>query len=214
MTLELVQGTEAWRAARAGSLGASQVHEALARTAKGWGASRENIRARLVAERLTGAPLDSFTNDAMRWGTDHEPAAREAYSFVQGVSVVEVGLFKHPTIAGTHASPDGLVDDDGLVEIKCPNTATHIATHIATLRGTPIADKYVKQMQWQMAVCDRRWCDFVSYDPRMPVDMQLVIQRVDRDDDLLADLTTGITEFLAEVAAEVAALINTYRKAA
>lgn len=210
MTLDLIQGTDAWRAARAGSLGASQVHEALAKTAKGWGASRENIRARLVAERLTGAALESFTNEAMRWGTDHEPAAREAYSFVQGVSVVEVGLFKHPTIDGTHASPDGLVDNDGLVEIKCPNTATHIAT----LRGIPIADKYVKQMQWQMAVCDRRWCDFVSYDPRMPVDMQLIIQRVERDDDLIADLAAGIADFLAEVDAEVAALINTYRKAA
>lgn len=210
MTIELIQGTDAWRAARAGSLGASQVHEALAKTSKGWGASRENIRARLIAERLTGAPQDSFTNDAMRWGTDHEPAAREAYSFVQGVSVVEVGLFKHPTITGTHASPDGMVGDDGLVEIKCPNTATHITT----LRGGAIADKYVKQMQWQMAVCDRRWCDFVSYDPRMPVDMQLVIQRVERDDALIDDLTAGIAEFLAEVDAEVTALINTYRKAA
>lgn len=208
--LELVQGTDEWRAARAGSLGASQVHDALARTKNGWGASRENLRARLVAERLTGAPLDSFTNEAMRWGTDHEPAAREAYAFVQGVKVVEVGLFQHPTIAGTHASPDGLVDSEGLVEIKAPNTATHIAT----LRGTPIADRYVKQMQWQMAVCDRRWCDFVSYDPRMPVDMQLFIQRVERDDELIAELSAGISEFLAEVEADIDALTSIYRKAA
>jgi putative phage-type endonuclease len=208
--MELVQGTDAWRAARAGSLGASQIHEALAKTRSGWGASRDNIRARLVAERLTGAPQDSFTNDAMRWGTDNEPAAREAYCFVQGVSVVEVGLRKHPTISGSHASPDGLVGDDGLTEIKCPNTSTHIAT----LLGTPIADKYIKQMQWQMRVYDRQWCDFVSYDPRMPLDMQLHIARVDRDDALIAELEAGVTEFLAEVERDVAALTNQYRKAA
>lgn len=208
--MELVQGTDAWRSARAGSLGASQIHEALAKTAKGWGASRENIKARLVAERLTGAPQDSFTNDAMRWGTDNEPAAREVYSFVQGVSVIEVGLRKHPTIEGSHASPDGIVGDDGLVEIKCPNTATHIAT----LTGTPIADKYVKQMQWQMRVYDRQWCDFVSYDPRMPTEMQLFVQRVERDDALIAEMEAAVSDFLAEVAATVDRLTNLYRKAA
>ncbi len=208
--MELVQGTDEWRAARAGSLGASQIHEALAKTRTGWGASRENIKARLVAERLTGAPQDSFTNDAMRWGVEQEAAAREAYSFVQGVSVVEVGLRKHPTLNGSHASPDGLVGDDGLVEIKCPNTATHILT----LRGGPIADKYVKQMQWQMRGSDRRWCDFVSYDPRMPVEMQLHIARVERDDALIADMEAAVAEFLAEVEADVAALTNLYRKAA
>ena len=208
--MELVQGTDAWRAARAGSLGASQIHEALAKTKNGWGASRENIKARLVAERLTGAPQDSFTNDAMRWGTDNEPAAREVYSFVQGVSVIEVGLRKHPTIEGSHASPDGIVGDDGLVEIKCPNTATHIAT----LTGTPIADKYVKQMQWQMRIYDRRWCDFVSYDPRMPTEMQLFVQRVERDDALIAEMEAAVSDFLAEVAATVDQLTNLYRKAA
>lgn len=208
--MELVQGTDEWRAARCGSLGASQIHEALAKTRSGWGATRDNIKARLVAERLTGKPSDSFVNDAMRWGTDHEPAAREAYSFVQGVSVVEVGLRKHPTLSGSHASPDGLVGDDGLVEIKCPGTATHLAT----LLGGAIADKYVKQMQWQMRVYDRRWCDFVSYDPRFPVDMQLHITRVERDDGLIADMEAAVADFLAEVEADVAALTNLYRKAA
>lgn len=207
---ELIQGSPEWLKARAGSLGASQIHEALARTQKGWGASRENIKARLVAERLTGAPLDSFSNDAMRWGTEHEPEARDAYSFVAGLDVIEVGLRKHPTIEGTHASPDGLVGVDGLVEIKCPNTATHIAT----LRGTPIADKYVKQMQWQMRVYDRRWCDFVSYDPRMPAEMRLHIARVERDDDKIAEMEAAVAEFLAEVEADVRFLSDTYRRAA
>lgn len=208
--MELVQGSDEWRAARAGSLGASQIHEALAKTRSGWGASRDAIRARLVAERLTGAPQDSFTNDAMRWGTEQEPAAREAYSFIQGVTVSEVGLRKHPTLSGSHASPDGLVGDDGLVEIKAPNTHTHIAT----LLGTPIADKYVKQMQWQMRVYDRRWCDFVSYDPRMPFEMQLHIARVERDDAMIAEMETAVGEFLGEVERDVEALTAIYRKVA
>lgn len=207
---ELVQGSPEWLAARAGSLGASQIHEALAKTRSGWGASRDNIKARLIAERLTGAPQETFTNEAMRWGNEQEPAAREAYSFIKGVSVAEVGLKKHPTIAGSHASPDGLVDDGGLVEIKCPNTATHIAT----LLGAPIADKYIKQMQWQMRVYDRRWCDFVSYDPRMPVEMQLHIARVDRDDAMISEMEAAVSEFLAEVERDVAALTGIYRRAA
>ncbi len=207
---DLIQGTDEWRAARAGSLGASQIHEAMAKTKSGWGASRENLKAKLVAERLTGRPLDSFSNDAMRWGVDNEAAARESYCFVQGVTAVEVGLRKHPTISGSHASPDGLVDTDGLVEIKAPNTATHIAT----LLGTPIADKYIKQMQWQMRVYDRRWCDFVSYDPRMPIDMQLFISRVERDEEMIAAIEAAVVEFLAEVERDYVALTERYQKAA
>ncbi len=204
------QGSEAWYAQRAGKVTASRIADMMAKTKTGWGASRENIKARLVAERLTGAPQDSFTNDAMRWGTEQEPAAREVYSFVQGVSVVEVGLFRHPTIAGTHASPDGLVGDDGLVEIKCPNSATHIAT----LRGEAIPDKYVKQMQWQMACTGRDWCDFASFDPRLPDAMQLHVQRVPRDDALIAEMEAAVFEFLREVAAAVADLEARYLKEA
>ena len=208
--IDLVQGTPEWLAARAGSVGASQIADVMAKTKTGWGAARANLAARLVAERLTGAPQDTFTNAAMDWGRDNEAAAREAYEFVQGVKVVEVGLYRHPVIAGTHASPDGLVGEDGLVEIKAPNTATHIAT----LRGAPIADRYVKQIQWQMAVIGKNWCDFVSYDPRMPVEMQLHITRVNRDDELIAEMEAAVSEFIAEVERDVAALTGIYRRAA
>ena len=146
----------------------------------------------------------------MQWGIEQEAAARECYAFDQGVSVLEVGFIAHPTIAMTGASPDGLVGDEGMVEIKCPGTAKHIAT----LTGTAIDDRYVKQMQWQMACAGRQWCDFVSYDPRMPVEMQLLVRRVPRDDALIVDLEAGAAEFLAEVAATVDTLTNTYRKAA
>jgi predicted phage-related endonuclease len=117
-----------WFAARCGSLGASQIADALAKTKSGWGASRANLQAKLVIERLTGRQEESFSSAAMIWGVEKEEEARTAYSFVTGHDVTEVGLYKHPTIIGSHASPDGLVGHDGCIEIKCPNSATHIET--------------------------------------------------------------------------------------
>jgi Phage-related protein, predicted endonuclease len=204
--LDLIQGTDEWRAARAGSLGASQVADVLAKTKNGWGASRKNIHAQLVTERLTGLPTDTFCSPAMQWGKDNEPRARAMYSFTTGNEVVEVGLVRHPTIKGTHASPDGLCGSDGLCEIKCPNSATHIET----LTGTPIADRYLKQMQWQMRICDRAWCDFVSFDPRMPEEMQLHIERVHRDEAVISEMEAEVVKFLAEVDATVADLRERY----
>lgn len=198
----IIQRSPEWFAARCGSLGASQLADALAKTKSGWGASRANLRAKLVVERLTGQQEESFASAAMQWGVDKEEEARIAYSFLTGRTVVEVGLYKHPTIIGTHASPDGLVDDDGCIEIKCPNSATHIET----LKSNLVAHKYLLQMQWQMRCADRQWCDFVSFDPRMPDHLMLYIQRVQRDDDMLATLESEVGAFLAEVDADVKAL--------
>ena len=198
----IIQRSNEWFAARCGSLGASQLADALAKTKSGWGASRANLRAKLVVERLTGQQEESFTSAAMQWGVDKEEEARTAYSFLTGRNVVEVGLYKHPTIIGSHASPDGLVDDDGCLEIKCPNSATHIET----LKSNQVAHKYLLQMQWQMACADRQWCDFVSFDPRMPEHLMMYVQRVQRDDDMLATLETEVRAFLAEVDEDVKAL--------
>lgn len=207
---QIEQRSSDWFATRCGKLTASRLADALAKTKTGWGASRANYAAQLVAERLTGAVEQSYTNAAMQWGIEQEAAARDCYAFDQGASVVEVGFIDHPTIAMTGASPDGLVGDEGMLEIKCPGTAKHIAT----LTGTAIEDRYVKQMQWQMACAGRQWCDFVSYDPRMPVEMQLLVRRVPRDDVLIADLEAGAAEFLAEVATTVDTLTSMYRRAA
>ncbi len=204
------QRTDDWFATRCGKVTASRIADATARTKTGWGAGRANYMAQLVAERLTGTVAESFSNAAMQWGTDQEPAAREAYEFIRGVTVVEMGFADHPDIANTGASPDGLVGDDGLVEIKCPNTATHIET----LRGGGIPEKYVKQMQWQMACTGRAWCDFASYDPRLPVAMQLHVERIERDDAMIAALETEITDFIAELDVTVADLTNRYLKEA
>lgn len=198
----IIQRSPEWFAARCGSLGASQLADALAKTKSGWGASRANLRAKLVVERLTGQQEDGFTSAAMQWGVEKEEEARIAYSFLTGRNVVEVGLYNHPTIIGTHASPDGLVDDDGCIEIKCPNSSTHIEV----LKTNQVAHKYILQMQWQMACADRQWCDFVSFDPRMPEHLMMYVQRVERDNEMLATLESEVRAFLAEVGEDVKAL--------
>lgn len=204
------QRTEEWFAARCGKVTASALYKVMARTKSGWGADRANYHAQLVTERLTGRPADSFTNAAMQWGIDTEAQARAAYALKTDDMPVEIGFLDHPAIAMSGASPDGLVGLDGMIEIKCPNTATHIAT----LDGAEIERKYLYQMQWQMACAEREWCDFVSFDPRLPASMQLHVRRVSRDAELLADLESHVTDFLAEVADTVARLEARYMKEA
>lgn len=202
MTEHLEQGSPEWLAARCGLVTASRVADVVAKTKSGWGASRQNYMAELIAERLTGQPAERFTNSAMQWGNDTEPQARAAYEFFTDAVVVEVGLVMHPTIAESAASPDGLVGDDGLLEVKCPQTATHIDTLLAG----KIPAKYDTQMQWQLACTGRQWCDFVSFDPRLPGDLSLFRQRVPRDDARIAELERDVREFLAELAEKIAKL--------
>jgi putative phage-type endonuclease len=203
---EIVQRSPEWFALRVGKVTASRVADVGARTKSGWGASRANYMAELIAERLTGEPAERFSNAAMQWGTDKEPEARTAYEFETNTEVIEVGFVAHPAIAMSGASPDGLVGDLGLVEIKCPNTAGHIDT---LLSGT-IPDKYVTQMLWQMACTGREWCDFVSFDPRMPENMRLFVRRIERDEIRIGAHEKDVREFLGELEAKVSALTETY----
>lgn len=200
------QRSTEWFAARCGSLGASQLNEALATTKNGWGASRENLKSRIVAERLTGTPTETFQNAAMQWGVDQEDNARKAYESHTGTFVEEMGIAFHPVLQHTHASPDGLVGEDGLIEIKCPNTTTHIDT----LTDEKVPSKYINQMQWQMRCTDRQWCDYVSFDPRLPKHLQLFIKRVDRDDTAIAELEAKVAEFLTEVQSKIDHLNGRY----
>lgn len=202
------QGSPEWFAARLGKVSASRVADIIAKTKTGWSTSRANYAAELVAERLTGNKTESFSNAAMQWGTDTEPQARSMYEFMHDATVVTVGTVLHPTIDMACASPDGLLGADGLIEIKCPNTATHIET----LLGDGIAGKYVTQMQWQMSCTGRKWCDFVSFDPRMPADMQMSVQRVMRDDAMIASLEQAVVAFLGEVDSTIRALEAKFRQ--
>lgn len=201
------QGSPEWFALRCGKVTASRIADMVSRTKSGWGASRANYRAQLVAERLTGIVAESFSNSAMDWGTKTEPEARAAYEFFRNVDVQRVDFVVHPRIAMSGASPDGRVGDLGMVEIKCPNTATHIET----LLGRSIPSKYEFQMLWQMACDSRQWCDFVSYDPRMPDDMRLYVHRLERDDVKISDLEKEVRAFLVEIDDTVASLTNLYR---
>jgi len=189
------QGSESWFQVRIGKVTASRVADVLAKTKTGYSATRDNYMAQLVCERLTGQKGESFTNAAMQHGTDTEPLARAAYEALQDVLVDEVGFVPHPSIIMAGASPDGLVGDDGLIEIKCPNTATHIET----LLSQSVLGKYNTQMQFQMACTGRQWCDFVSFDNRLPEELQLFVTRVPRDEVFIRLIEAEIVQFLAEL---------------
>jgi putative phage-type endonuclease len=196
------QRSTEWFAARLGKLTASRIADATARTKTGYGASRANLMAELVCERLTGVQAERFVNGAMLHGIEMEPEACSAYEFELGVTVEKVGFLDHPSIDMSGASPDGLVGAEGLVEIKCPQSAQHIDT----LLTKAVPEKYVKQMQWQMACTGRKWCDYATYDPKMPQELQLWILRVTRDDKMIAELEKEARAFLAELDEKVAAL--------
>ena len=193
------QGSPEWFAQRLGKVTASRVADVIAKTKTGYSTSRENYMAQLVCERMTNTVAESYSNAAMVWGSETEPLARAAYESHADVLVDEVAMITHPTIEQAGASPDGLVGDEGLVEIKCPNTATHIDT----LLSQSVPGKYNTQMQWQMACTGRKWCDFVSFDPRLPKELQLFVKRVDRDDAYIDMLEKEVVSFLKELDAKI-----------
>jgi putative phage-type endonuclease len=202
------QGSQEWLQDRCGKVTASRIADLMARTKSGYSASRANYASQLICERLTGCVAPSFTNAAMIHGTETEPEARRAYEFYIDRDVIQVGFIPHPSIEMAGASPDGLIGDDGLLELKCPNSATHIET----LLGGVIPDKYVKQMQFQMACTGRQWCDFASYDNRLPERMRLFVKRVDRDEELIGEIETEVRGFLAEIDETVAQLRARYEQ--
>lgn len=193
------QGSEEWLKIRLGKVTASGVADVLAKTKTGVSASRGNYLIKLAIQRVTGEIEEGFTNDAMQWGKDHEAQARVAYEVASGNFVDQVGFVEHPSITWFGCSPDGLVDKDGLVEIKCPNSATHWSY----IKDDGPPTKYYIQMQAQMACTGRSWCDFVSFDPRMPERSKLFIKRVMREDAYIADMEAEVKKFLDEVAVEV-----------
>lgn len=186
------QGSPEWFALRAGKVTASKVSDVMsAITTAGY----KNYLADLVVERLTGNKTESFTNAAMQWGVDQEPIARAEYEVKTGNFVDQIAFVDHPTIVNFGCSPDGLVGDDGLIEIKCPNTATHIDY----VMQDKVPTKYIPQIQCQLAVTGRKWCDFVSFDPRLPDGLQILIVRLERDDKYIEKLEARVVKFLDEV---------------
>lgn len=201
------QRTDEWFQERLGKVTASRIADVMMKPTT---AGYQNYRAQLVCERLTGNPTEAFTSAAMQHGTDTEPQARAFYELETGLEVQEVGFIPHPKLEMSGASPDGVIGDSGLVEIKCPQPATHIKT----LTGASIDRKYMLQMQWQMACTGREWCDFVSFCPSLPMEMQMFRQRVDRDAEAVEEITVAVTGFLADIDALCADLTRKFGEAA
>lgn len=203
---DVLQGSSEWKALRTGRVTASRIADIVSKTKSGYSTSRANYMAELLCERLTGQPTESFTSPAMRWGTETEPLARKAYSFYRDADVVEVGFVTHPTIPDAGASPDGLVGDEGLLEIKCPLTATHLDT----LLSESVPEKYMPQMMWQLACTGRKWVDYASFDSRLPEEMRLYVHRVERDEEFIGKMESEVRKFLAELDAKVAKILERY----
>ena len=199
------QGTEEWLQARCSLITASRIADVIATTKSGYAASRKNYLAELMVERMTGVPTDGFISPAMQWGTEHEPEARAVYEFETDTNVVEVGFIVHPKYEYSGASPDGLVGDAGMVEIKCPNSATHIET----LQSRSVPKRYFTQIQWGLECTGRRWCDYVSYDPRMK-DSRLVMfcKRIELDESFLKGVRIEVEKAEAELRALVESMTS------
>jgi putative phage-type endonuclease len=193
------QGTPEWHQIRLGKVTASRVADILAKTKTGPSASRSNYLIELALQRVTKTLEESYTNSAMEWGIQTEPQARVAYEVKTNNFVDQVAFIDHPTISNFGCSPDGLVGSDGLIEIKCPNSATHWSY----IKDNAPPNKYYIQMQAQMAVTGAKWCDFVSFDPRMPERSQLLIVNVPRDPEFISSMEEEIKQFLSEVEVEV-----------
>jgi putative phage-type endonuclease len=200
-----LQDSFLWKMERVGKVTGSRVADIVARTKSGYSASRATYLGQLVAERLTGVSAEStYSSPAMQWGLEQEAKARAAYTFFTDRDVELAPFIGHPQIEMAGASPDGLVGPEGLVEVKCPNTSTHIETAM----GAGIPQKYQVQMLWQMACTGRSWCDFVSFDPRLPDSVGLLVLRLERDDRRIKDLEEEVATFLFEVEAVVRRLAN------
>jgi len=213
---QIEQRTDEWFVQRLGKVTASRIADIMAKTKSrggeaisrtgneknGYSASRATYMAELLLERLTGKPAKSFTSAAMQHGIDTEPRARATYELFTGRTVQETGFHIHPTIPQAGASPDGLIGNAGLLEIKCPQPAAHL--EILDKRKVP--QRYLLQMQWQMACTGRKWCDFVSFNPDFPAPFDMFIQRLERDDYLIADMEQSVQSFLHELEAKLTRL--------
>lgn len=182
-----LQRTDNWYQDRLGKVTASNVYKVLSK-----GETRKTYMYELLAERLNGQQ-DSFISDYMQRGVDLEPEAKAVYSTETGFLIDEVGFIAHPKIESFGASPDGLIETDGLIEIKCPK----LTTHLKTITTDKIKSEYIYQMQTQLICTGREWCDFVSYHPN--VSAPLFIKRVDRNDEIATIIEISTIEFLNEL---------------
>jgi putative phage-type endonuclease len=202
MSIMFEQLSEEWRTQRLGKVTGSRLGDMIAKTRSGWAASRRKYMTQLMVERWKGVPYEARQNEAMRWGSLCESEAKTAYEFFRDAEIEPAPFVQHPRIAMAGASPDGFVGVAGLVEIKCPESETHLETFV----GEDVPENYLPQIQFQLACTGREWCDFVSYDPRLPASMQLWVKRVLRDAGMIGYLENCVEEFLFELDTRMAAI--------
>lgn len=231
---EVEQGTAAWRHQRAGSVTGSCVAEIMTKAKSGNKESktRQGYRMKLLAERITGMLSAEVNAPSLSWGKEHEPAAVVAYELYkaehgENVFVERVGYIPHKTLDWVGTSPDGFVGEQGIIEVKCPhNSAVHLltvtqgskalATALALSIGEdpsawgtmPMPDDYIPQVQFNLWVTERRWCDFISYDPRVPAHLRLYVARVERDEKFIATMAEAVVKFLEELEGNVESLLT------
>ncbi|WP_273721792.1 lambda exonuclease family protein [Bartonella sp. ML71XJBT] len=197
------QRTAEWFQARLGKVTASNIYNILSKTAKGLPTSKyEDYKIKLMTERLTGEISQSYITPAMQWGIEHEEEALKEYAFIYDTQITQCGFIQHPTIQMAGASPDGLIDKDGLIEIKCPQSSNHLRFFM----DNEIKPEYLAQMQFQMACTGRKWCDFISYDPRFTRDashLRMKIKRIHRDDKQIEQINQAVESFLTEIEQEI-----------
>jgi putative phage-type endonuclease len=193
---DLEQGSPEWLAARVGRVTASRIPDVMAKGKGGEAQTRLNYKWQLVAEIMTGqSQEDRFFSQAMAWGVEQEPFARAAYEIQTGGLVENVGLVAHPSIPRCAASPDGLVGLDGLLEIKCPKTPTHLEY----MEKGAIPGNYQLQMLWQMTCTGRQWVDFATFDPRLPEELQLFVMRFPLDQPRIDAIEAEVQKFWNEI---------------
>jgi putative phage-type endonuclease len=195
----MIQQTPEWYQAKIGRVSASRCADLMAKTKSGYSTSRNNYMTELIIARITGEYPESYTSPSMQWGIDTETQAREAYEIATYTPVSQAGFILHPDNSEVGCSPDGLIGEDGGLEIKCPNSATHLDT----LLTGKIDRKYLLQIQFSMWVTNRKWWDYVSYDPRFPEHMRLFISRVDRDETIILEIKAEVEKFLDEMKAKL-----------
>ncbi|WP_273718099.1 MULTISPECIES: lambda exonuclease family protein [Bartonella] len=197
------QRTAQWFQARLGKVTASNIYNVISKTAKGTPTSKyEDYKIKLITERLISEASPYYETEDMRWGIEHEEDALREYAFIYDTDVTQCGFIQHPTIKMAGASPDGLIDKDGLIEIKCPRSTTHMRFFI----NNEIKPEYLAQMQFQMACTERKWCDFISYDPRFAGDsshLRMKIKRIHRDEKQIEQINQAVENFLAEIEREI-----------
>ncbi|WP_375667890.1 MULTISPECIES: lambda exonuclease family protein [unclassified Bartonella] len=197
------QRTAEWFQARLGKVTASNIYSVLSKTTKGLPTSKyEDYKIKLMTERLTGETSPYYETEDMRWGIEHEDDALREYGFIYDADITKCGFIQHPTIEMAGASPDGLIGEDGLIEVKCPRSVTHMRFCI----GDEIKPEYHAQMQFQMACTGRKWCDFVSYDPRFTGEffhLRMKVKRILRDDQQIEQINQAVETFLAEIQREI-----------